>query len=154
MRRKSLGQEQQPIVSLDACEGMACPFGEAGYRRVGQRTVNQSATGEGKLEPIKTAEVGGGGVLLVAARSWMRAHLSLLVPTLGVLSLGMREGESQEVPGLGREGIARESLGAKDSRSWRSHCKEPAEDRGSTGWLGGGTSGGRAFFSNRGGDDS
>lgn len=76
----------------------------------------------------------------------MRAQLSLLVPTLEVLSLGMREGKAQEVPGLGREGIARESLGAKDSPSWRTHCKAPAENRGSTGWLGGGTSGGRAFF--------
>lgn len=116
--------------------------------------MNQSTTREGKLEPIKTAEVGRGGALLVAARSWVRAQLSLLVPTLGVLSLGMREGGSQKVPRLGREGIARESLGAKDSRSWRTHCKEPAEHPGSAGWLWGGTSGGRAFFSNRGGDDS
>lgn len=113
--------------------------------------MNQSTTREGKLEPIKIAEVGRGGALLVAARSWVRAQLSLLVPTLGVLSLGMREGEAQEVPG--REGIAQESLGAKDSPSWRNHCKAPVKNRGSTGWLGGGTSGGRAF-SNRGGDDS
>lgn len=43
------------------------------------------------------------------------AQLSLLFPTLAILSLGMREGEAQEVPGLGREDIARESLGARQS---------------------------------------
>lgn len=86
--------------------------------------MNQSTTREGKLEPIKIADVGRGGALLVDARSWVRAQLSLLVPTLGVLSLGMREGEAQEVPGLGREGIAQESLGAKDSPSWRSHWSQ------------------------------
>lgn len=70
--------------------------------------------------------MGRGGAFLVAARSWVRAQLSLLVPTLGVLIPGMREGEAQEVPGPGREGIARESLGAKDSPSWMSHWKAPA----------------------------
>lgn len=107
--------------------------------------MNQSITREGKLEPIKVAEVGRGGALLVDARSWVRAQLSLLVPTLGVLSLGMREGKAQEVPGLGREGIVRESLGAKDSPSWRSHCKAPAENRGSRSWFGAGLPGAGLF---------
>lgn len=115
--------------------------------------MNQSPTEKGKLEPIRTVKVGRGGALLVDARSWVRAQLSLLVPSLGVLSPGMREGEAQEVPGPGCEGIAQESLGAKDSPSWRSHWKAPAGNRGSGGWLEGGTSGDRAF-SNRGGDDS
>lgn len=48
--------------------------------------MNQSVTKEGKLEPIATEKVGRGGVRPVAARWWVRDQLSLLVPTLGLLS--------------------------------------------------------------------